>query len=58
VRLEDQAARGWEQLPERLGVTRTAIAEALGQMLDEGVWTPPVEAVTRARRIDRERRRR
>jgi hypothetical protein len=51
VRLEDSAARGWEKVTDRLGLTRTGLA-------DEGTWEPPVEAVERARRIDRERRRR
>jgi hypothetical protein len=58
VRLEDSAARGWDKLTDRLGITRTGLAEALGQMVDEGQWSPPDEAVARARRIDRDRRRR
>lgn len=59
VRLEDEAARGWDRLTERHSVTKTALAEALGQLLDEGEdgWVP-MEAIRRARLIDRDRRRR
>jgi predicted transcriptional regulator len=59
VRLDDTASRGWDRLVEARGVSRTALAEALGQLLAEGDdrWLPE-EAVKRARLIDRERRRR
>lgn len=58
VRLGDSASRGWDRVTDDEGITRTALAEALGQMIDERAWEPPDEAIQRARKIDRERRRR
>lgn len=56
VRLTDTAAEGWDRLCTRRGVTLTALIEALGQMLDEGDFSPTEEAIQRARHIDRDRR--
>lgn len=59
VRLDDPANRAWDDFVRRHGVTKTGLAQALGEILaagDDG-WIPE-EAVTRARQIDRERRRR
>jgi hypothetical protein len=51
----DEADAGIEQFLGRRGVTWTALVEALGQLLDEGVDWVPEEAVARARAIDRGR---
>lgn len=57
VRLEDPASAAWDRFVAKHGITKTGLAQALGEILAEGNdrWIPP-EAVTRARQIDRERR--
>lgn len=59
VRLEDPASDAWDRYVTKHGVSKTGLAQALGEMIAEGNdrWIP-AEAVARARAVDRERRRR
>lgn len=54
--MTERAWEGWDTLLTRRNVTFTAVAEALGEMLDRGVDVIPEEAIQRAKQIDRERR--
>jgi hypothetical protein len=55
ARLDDDAAQAFDRLITRRGVTYTALIQALGELLAEGVDWVPEEAIRRARATDRER---
>lgn len=55
ARLTPASHAAWERLLTRRGVTFTALAEALGELLAETDDWVPDSAIVRARELDRQR---
>jgi hypothetical protein len=57
-RLDDEARSGWDRAADECSVTKTALVEAIGRLLNDDPDILPPEAFELARKIDRERRNR